>query len=187
MGPLGFSPLREHGPAGFDRRAARAPRFAPSGHLSMEIRPPPSEGKGGEVPLLHRPLSLLEQRGLTIRGEIPACALLLDSGYPLLLARASNPHPRPARRQSREQSNTKHPVRPDRSHRREGTVPGGPASPGAWPSGARGRRLASVPVALRSRRAVRPSNGLDAALSSDRTSSTGLTKWRARRGDDAMT
>ena len=48
------------------------------------------------------------------------------------------------------------------AHRREGTVPGGPASPGAWPSGARGRRLASVPVALRSRRAVRPSNGLDA-------------------------
>ena len=27
----------------------------------MEIRPPPSEGKGGEVPLLHRPLSSLDR------------------------------------------------------------------------------------------------------------------------------
>ena len=30
----------------------------------------------------------------------------LRGGYPLLLARASTPHPHPARRQSREQSNT---------------------------------------------------------------------------------
>ena len=35
-----------------------SPKARSSGHLSMEIRPPPSEGKGGEVPLLHRPLSL---------------------------------------------------------------------------------------------------------------------------------
>jgi len=33
------------------------PKARSSGCLSMEIRPPPSEGKGGEVPLLHRPLS----------------------------------------------------------------------------------------------------------------------------------
>ena len=33
------------------------PKARSSGYLSMEIRPPPSEGKGGEVPLLHRPLS----------------------------------------------------------------------------------------------------------------------------------
>ena len=36
----------------------------------MEIRPPPSEGKGGEVPLLHRPLCMLEQRGLTGQSEL---------------------------------------------------------------------------------------------------------------------
>ena len=53
--------LRSEGHAG--------PKARSSGHLSMETRPPPSEGKGGEVPLLHRPLSLLEQRGLTGQSE----------------------------------------------------------------------------------------------------------------------
>ena len=65
-----------------------------SGYLSMEIRPPPSEGKGGEVPLLHRPLSLLEpaQRGLCQdefeissiegnHGSTPALVIALDSLY----------------------------------------------------------------------------------------------------------
>jgi hypothetical protein len=41
--------------------------------------------------------------------------------------------------------------------RREGTVPSDPASPGAWPPVP---RVGRFPVALRPRRAVRPSDGL---------------------------
>ena len=38
-----------------------SPKARSSGYLSMELRPPPSEGKGGEAPQLHRPLSSLDR------------------------------------------------------------------------------------------------------------------------------
>ena len=63
LGPLGFFPQRVSMGQQASVGGPRAPRSS-SGHLSMEKRPPPSEGKGGEAPSFTARFRLIEQASI---------------------------------------------------------------------------------------------------------------------------